>query len=50
MTAVGGGDRLRREGMRHDDVYLSFRGQRHLIPLAELIGGKAIYVPVKTKW
>ena len=38
------GDRLRKEGMRHDGVYISFGGQRHLIPLAELTGGKAIYV------
>ncbi len=44
MTAMGVGDRLHREGMRHDDVYLSFGGKRHLIPLAELTGGKGIYV------
>ena len=39
-----GGDRLCKEGLRHDDVYISFGGKRHLIPLAELTGGKAIYV------
>jgi p-hydroxybenzoate 3-monooxygenase len=44
MDAMGVGDRLHREGMRHDDVYVSFSGRRHLIPLAELTGGKAIYV------
>ena len=44
MDAMGVGDRLHREGMRHDDVYVSFGGRRHLIPLAELTGGKAIYV------
>ncbi len=44
MDALGVGDRLHREGMRHDDVYVSFGGRRHLIPLAELTGGKAIYV------
>jgi len=44
MTQLGVGERLRREGLRHDDVYLSFGGKRHLIPLAELTGGKGIYV------
>lgn len=44
MTQTGVGDRLQREGMRHEDVYLSFRGKRHHIPLAELTGGKAIYI------
>lgn len=44
MTQMGVGDRLQREGLRHDSVYLSFGGKRHHIPLAELTGGKAIYV------
>jgi len=44
MTQTGVGDRLQREGMRHDSVYLSFGGRRHHVPLAELTGGKAIYV------
>jgi p-hydroxybenzoate 3-monooxygenase len=44
MTRTGVGARLHREGMRHDSVYLSFSGRRHLIPIAELSGGKAIYV------
>jgi p-hydroxybenzoate 3-monooxygenase len=44
LTAIGVGDRLCKEGLRHDDVYISFGGKRHLIPLAELTGGKAIYV------
>ncbi|HEY4363069.1 MAG TPA: FAD-dependent monooxygenase [Bryobacteraceae bacterium] len=44
MTELGAGDRLQREGMRHDDVYVSFGGRRHLIPLAELTAAKAIYV------
>lgn len=44
MDAMGVGERLHREGMRHDDVYVSYGGKRHLIPLAELTGGKAIYV------
>src|SRR3954470_20401849 len=44
MDAMGVGERLHKEGMRHDDVYVSFGGKRHLIPLADLTGGKAIYV------
>ncbi|MBZ5632076.1 MAG: 4-hydroxybenzoate 3-monooxygenase [Acidobacteriia bacterium] len=44
MTQMGVGERLHREGMRHDGVYLSFGGKRHHVPLSELTGGKAIYV------
>jgi p-hydroxybenzoate 3-monooxygenase len=44
MDAMSVGERLHKEGMRHDDVYVSFGGKRHLIPLAELTGGKAIFV------
>lgn len=44
MTEMGVGGRLRREGMRHEGVFLSFAGRRHYVPLAELTGGKAIYV------
>src|SRR5215472_8306633 len=44
MTQMEIGARLHREGMRHDSLYLSFAGQRHHVPLAELTGGRAIYV------
>jgi p-hydroxybenzoate 3-monooxygenase len=44
MTQTGVGARLHQIGMRHDSVYLSFAGRRHLVPLSELTGGKAIYV------
>ena len=44
MTRIGVGERLHREGMRHESVDLSFGGKRHHVPLAELTGGKAIYV------
>lgn len=44
MSQLGVGDRLQREGMRHEDVYLAFNGKRHHVPLAELTGGKGIYV------
>jgi p-hydroxybenzoate 3-monooxygenase len=44
MTQIGVGERLQREGMRHENLYVSFGGRRHEMPLAELTGGKAIYV------
>ena len=44
MHAVGVGERLRREGLRHEGLYLAFRGRRHHINLAELTGGRAITV------
>jgi p-hydroxybenzoate 3-monooxygenase len=44
MTAMGVGERLQREGLRHDGLYISFRGDRHHIDLVELTGGKAITV------
>jgi p-hydroxybenzoate 3-monooxygenase len=43
MTQIGVGERLKREGLRHEDVYLSFRGERHHVPLTGLTG-KAIYI------
>jgi p-hydroxybenzoate 3-monooxygenase len=36
MDALGVGERLHRDGMHHEDVYLSFDGKRRLIPLAYL--------------
>lgn len=44
MTQMGVGDRLQREALRHEEVYLSFAGKRHHVPLAELAGGKCIYI------
>jgi len=44
LQAMGVGAGLRRAGLRHDGLYLSFQGQRHRINLAELTGGKAITV------
>ena len=41
---MGVGDRLHREGLRHDGLYISFRGERHHIDMATLTGGKAITV------
>jgi len=44
MREVGVGDRLAREGMRHDGIYLAFGGVRHRIDMAELTGGRAITI------
>jgi len=44
MTSSGVGDRLQREGMRHDGIYIAFDGARHHIDMAALTGGRAITV------
>jgi p-hydroxybenzoate 3-monooxygenase len=41
---VGLGERLGREGMRHEGLYLAFAGARHRVDLASLTGGRAITV------
>jgi p-hydroxybenzoate 3-monooxygenase len=44
LVAMGVGDGVRRGGLRHDGVYLSFNGTRHRVDLAGLTGGKGITV------
>lgn len=44
MRQAGVGARLAREGMRHEGLYLAFRGDRHHIPLSDLTAGRAITV------
>jgi p-hydroxybenzoate 3-monooxygenase len=44
LHAMGVGEGLRRKGLRHDGLYISFGGQRHHVDLADLTGGKAITV------
>jgi p-hydroxybenzoate 3-monooxygenase len=44
MREAGVGQRLDREGLRHDGLYLAFGGNRHRIDLSELTGGRAITV------
>src|SRR5271156_2159417 len=44
MISTGVGERLQREGLRHDGVWLSFGGRRHRIDLSDLTGGRAITV------
>jgi len=44
LVEMGVGERMLREGMRHEGVHFSFGGVRHRVDLAELTGGKAITV------
>ena len=44
LRAAGVGDRMDREGLVHEGLYLQFDGVRHRIPLRELTGGRAITV------
>jgi p-hydroxybenzoate 3-monooxygenase len=44
LNAMGIGERLRHEGLRHEGLYVSFQGRRHRIDLADLTDGKAITV------
>jgi p-hydroxybenzoate 3-monooxygenase len=44
MRDAGVGERLERQGLRHDGLYLAFAGARHRIDLAALTGGRAITV------
>jgi p-hydroxybenzoate 3-monooxygenase len=44
LTHVGLGDRLQREGLRHEGVYIAFGGVRHRIDMAALTGGRSITV------
>jgi p-hydroxybenzoate 3-monooxygenase len=44
MIQTGVGERLQRQGLRHDGVWFSFGGRRHRIDMAELTGGRAITV------
>ena len=44
LCAMGVADGLKRRGLRHAGVYISFDGRRHRIDMAELTSGKAITV------
>jgi p-hydroxybenzoate 3-monooxygenase len=44
MRESGVGDRLAREGMRHEGIYIAFNGERHRIDMAALTGGRAITI------
>ncbi|HEY1240219.1 MAG TPA: 4-hydroxybenzoate 3-monooxygenase [Bryobacteraceae bacterium] len=44
LTEAGLGERLKREGLVHRGIYLSFHGRRHHIDMTELTGGRSITV------
>jgi p-hydroxybenzoate 3-monooxygenase len=44
LMEIGLGERLAREGMRHEGIYVAFGGTRHRIPMASLTGGRAITI------
>lgn len=44
MVQAGLGERLKRQGLVHRGIYLSFGGQRHHIDMTELTGGRSITV------
>ena len=44
LSAIGLGDRMKREGLIHHGINISFGGTRHRIDMHELTGGRAITV------
>ena len=44
LNESGVGDRLCREGLRHEGIHIAFGGRRHRIDMAGLTGGRAITI------
>ena len=44
LVAMGVGAGVRRDGLRHEGLFISFKGQRHRIDMTDLTDGKAITV------
>ena len=44
LIQSGVGERLKREGLKHHGIWLSFAGTRHFVNMTELTGGKSITV------
>ncbi len=44
MERIGAGERLKREGFRHDGIHLRFDGRTRRIDFPELTGGKSVYL------
>ncbi|MFH1803281.1 MAG: 4-hydroxybenzoate 3-monooxygenase [Pseudomonadota bacterium] len=49
MEKIGVADRMHREGMIHEGIYISINGKRHHIDLKELTGGKTVMVYGQTE-
>src|SRR6202012_3463421 len=49
LRAVGLGDRLDKEGLEHDGIYLQFDGERHHVNFRELTGGRWVTIYAQTE-
>jgi p-hydroxybenzoate 3-monooxygenase len=49
LNEAGVGERMRRQGLVHHGIELSFRGRRHRVNMHELTGGRAITVYGQTE-
>ena len=49
LDAAGVGERMRREGLLHDGIELSFGGKRHRIDFRDLTGGKQVAIYGQTE-
>jgi p-hydroxybenzoate 3-monooxygenase len=49
LRAVGLGDRMDREGLPHNGIYLQFDGERHHLNFRELTGGRQLMIYAQTE-
>jgi p-hydroxybenzoate 3-monooxygenase len=49
LVEAGVGERLQREGIVHQGIHLQFDGERHRIPLSDLVGGRTIVIYGQTE-
>ncbi len=49
LVETGAGKRLRREGLVHHGIALQFAGERHRIPLSDLVDGRTIVIYGQTE-
>ncbi|MBZ6197597.1 4-hydroxybenzoate 3-monooxygenase [Streptomyces olivaceus] len=49
LRAAGAGERMDREGLRHDGIELRFAGRRHRVDFPALTGGRSVMVYAQTE-
>ncbi|MET7981210.1 MULTISPECIES: 4-hydroxybenzoate 3-monooxygenase [unclassified Streptomyces] len=49
LRAAGAGERMDREGLRHDGIELRYAGERHRIDFPALTGGRSVMVYAQTE-
>nr|BFD84407.1 4-hydroxybenzoate 3-monooxygenase [Streptomyces sp. Xyl84] len=49
LRAAGAGERMDREGLRHDGIELRFAGRRHRVDFPGLTGGRSVMVYAQTE-